>query len=76
MVTIGRISHDYTEHALSLRKGEKNDPLGRVVEYDVHFVPAFIILRKDHELGRIIEQPKIFLEVDLVEVLSKASSSP
>ncbi len=53
---------------------EKIDTLGKVVEYDVKFVPTFIILRDDHELGRIIEHPKISLEVDLVEVLSKASS--
>lgn len=34
-------------------------------------VPTFIVYEKDHELGRIIESPKVTLEKDLLAILTK-----
>jgi len=46
------------------------DPDGLVASLKIERVPTFIVFRKDAEIGRIIETPKISIEADLAEILS------
>jgi thiol-disulfide isomerase/thioredoxin len=41
-----------------------------VDELNIEFVPTFIILRKEVELGRIIEYPENSLEADLLRIIN------
>ena len=36
---------------------------------NVKRVPTFIFLENEHETGRIIEQPDITLEADMIQIL-------
>jgi len=37
----------------------------------IKYVPTFIIYKNDNEIGRIVENPKISLEMDLLKILQK-----
>ena len=54
--------------ALDIRKQE---PEGRAKALDVRFTPTFIFLTAGTELGRIVEQPKVYIEHDLKAMLRK-----
>ena len=48
----------------------KRHPEGIPQEYDIKNVPTIIVLRRDTEVGRIVESPKTTLEMDLLEILA------
>ncbi len=39
--------------------------------YDIYFVPTVIFFGENGEIGRIVEQPEVTLEEDILEILSK-----
>ncbi|MBD3288001.1 hypothetical protein GF337_04285 [candidate division KSB1 bacterium] len=45
------------------------DTTGMREEYDVEYVPTFIIYENDQEIDRIIERPMMNLEIDLLEIM-------
>ncbi|MBL7093890.1 thioredoxin family protein [candidate division KSB1 bacterium] len=49
----------------------KRDSLGLAEKFQIEFVPTFIVLQKNREIGRIIEIPMLSIEQDLVEILLK-----
>ncbi len=49
----------------------KRDSLGLAEKYQIEFVPTFIVLQNNQEVGRIIEIPMLSIEQDLVEILLK-----
>lgn len=49
----------------------KTSPQGEERGKNIEFVPTFIFHRNGTEIGRIVEMPRISLEADLVEILSK-----
>ena len=48
---------------------EKSAPNYRENIWDIQFVPTFIFLRNDNEIGRIIETPEETLEKDITKIL-------
>lgn len=48
----------------------KRDAGGVAEKYAIQFVPTFVVLQQDRELGRIVEQAMVSLEDDLVEILA------
>jgi hypothetical protein len=46
----------------------KRDPDGVAEAHDIQFVPTFVVLHDDVELGRIVEQPIVSIEQDLAEI--------
>lgn len=48
----------------------KRDAEGLAQKYQIEFVPTFIVSHGDQEIGRIVEQPMVSLEDDLVEILT------
>jgi hypothetical protein len=58
-----------TLHALDRKK---TSPDGAEVRYGVERVPTFIFLKKEAEIGRIIESPKTTLEGDILTILAAA----
>ena len=65
---------DYPMDLLTIIAVDRNKTIEGidVSRYDIKFVPTFIILQKGIELGRIIEEPKVSLESDLLEIVLKA----
>jgi len=51
--------------------GNKKAENGLVDKLDIERVPTFIIYKDGKELGRIVESPRLSLEKDLLEILSK-----
>jgi len=49
----------------------KRDSLGLAEKYQIEYVPTFIVLQNEREIGRIIEIPMLSIEQDLVEILLK-----
>jgi len=49
----------------------KRDSLGLAEKYKIEYVPTFVVLQEDREIGRIIEIPMLSIEQDLVEILLK-----
>jgi thiol-disulfide isomerase/thioredoxin len=47
----------------------KRDSLGLAEKYKIEYVPTFIVLQNEREIGRIIEIPMLSIEQDLVEIL-------
>jgi thiol-disulfide isomerase/thioredoxin len=47
----------------------KRDSLGLAEKYQIEYVPTFIVLQNEREIGRIIEIPMLSIEQDLVEIL-------
>ncbi|MBK8945509.1 MAG: thioredoxin [Ignavibacteriae bacterium] len=47
----------------------KNGLTNETVDLNIEFVPTFIILEDDEEIGRIIETPNETLEKDLFEII-------
>ena len=50
----------------------KKDSLGMAEKFQIEYVPTFIILMNDEEIGRIIETPTETIEQDLAEILMNA----
>lgn len=48
----------------------KRDAEGFAQKHQIEFVPTFIVLHGNQEIGRIVEQPMVSLEHDLVEILA------
>ncbi|UCE05426.1 MAG: thioredoxin family protein [bacterium] len=48
----------------------KRDLDGLAEKHQVEFVPTFVVLHNDEEIGRIIETPMVSIEQDLVEILA------
>lgn len=48
----------------------KRDPDGVAEAHDIQFVPTFVVLRDDVEIGRIMEQPIVSIEHDLVDIFA------
>ena len=48
---------------------QKTDPENLSQRWDLKYTPTFIIYRQNKEYGRIIEEPEISLEEDLVRIL-------
>ena len=65
---------DYPMDMLTILAVDRNKVIDGidVSKYDLKFVPTFIIIKDGKELGRIIEEPKVSLESDLVEILYQA----
>lgn len=47
----------------------KENPIESLEGYEIDYVPTIIILKKEKEIGRIIESPIISLEKDILEIL-------
>jgi len=48
----------------------KRDPDGLAEKYKIEFVPTFIVLHNEVEIGRIVETPIVSIEQDLVEIVT------
>ncbi len=48
----------------------KRDADGLAAKYEIQFVPTFVVLQNEREVGRIVEQAMVSLEDDLVEILT------
>jgi thiol-disulfide isomerase/thioredoxin len=48
----------------------KRDADGLAEKYQIEFVPTFVVLQDDEEIGRIVETPIVSIEQDLVEILA------
>jgi thiol-disulfide isomerase/thioredoxin len=48
---------------------QKNDGLGLARRFDIQYVPTFIVLEGEKEIGRIVEKPKISIGQDLLNIL-------
>jgi len=51
---------------------QKRDPSGLGILYGTKNVPTFVVLRRNVEIGRIIESPRVSLEADLLELVAGA----
>ncbi len=49
----------------------KTSPQGEERGKNIEFVPTFIFRRNGTEIGRIVEMPRISLEADMIEILTK-----
>jgi thiol-disulfide isomerase/thioredoxin len=49
---------------------EKDQPADLVSGWNIQLVPTFIVLKEGEEVGRVIETPKVKIEVDLAEILT------
>lgn len=49
----------------------KTSPGGEEKGRNIEYVPTFIFLRNDVEIGRIIESPQVSLEADMADILRK-----
>ena len=50
---------------------EKKCPLADCSNWNIQYVPTFIIQRNGKEIGRIIEQVKLSIEADLLDIITK-----
>lgn len=48
---------------------DKNDGLGLARRFDIRFVPTFVILEGEREIGRIVETPRVSVGEDLLDIL-------
>ena len=48
----------------------KRDPDGFAEKYQIEFVPTFIVLHNNEEIGRIVETPTVSLQQDLIEIIA------
>jgi hypothetical protein len=53
---------------------QKNSPLD-MAPPNIEYVPTFIVFYKGRELGRIIENPRVSLEMDLLQMLQSTPYS-
>lgn len=51
---------------------EKKCPLADCSNWNIQYVPTFIIQRNGKEIGRIVEQVKLSIEADLLEIISNS----
>jgi thiol-disulfide isomerase/thioredoxin len=52
---------------------QKKEPSAPIANYEIEFVPTFIVSRQGREVGRIVEEPPHGLERDLLALLSGQS---
>lgn len=52
---------------------QKKEPSAPLANYEIEFVPTFIVSRQGHEVGRIVETPPHGVEQDLLALLSGKS---
>jgi len=50
----------------------KEEPNGREKFYNLKNTPTFILLKNGKEVGRIIERPKVSLESDLINLMTRS----
>jgi thiol-disulfide isomerase/thioredoxin len=50
---------------------KKSLPGEDISDYNIEFVPTFIVYKDKEEIGRIIETPELSLEEDLLKIISK-----
>ena len=50
----------------------KTEPKGREKLYNLRNTPTLILLKNGKEVGRIIERPKISLEADLINLMTRS----
>lgn len=55
---------------------DKKEPASLLQGKGVEFVPTFIIYRQGEEIGRIVEHPRISIELDLVVILKERMPFP
>jgi len=48
----------------------KRDAAGLAQKHLIEFVPTFVVLQNDEEIGRIVEKPMVSIEQDLVEIFA------
>ncbi|BAJ03794.1 thioredoxin family protein [Shewanella violacea] len=48
----------------------KTDPEGLAAQYEFSRIPSFIVMQQGEEIGRIVEQPEVSLEIDLAKILN------
>jgi hypothetical protein len=49
----------------------KKDPSGEAKRWHISRIPTVIILSRDREIGRIVENPKVSWEDDILNILSR-----
>ncbi|MDZ7335079.1 MAG: thioredoxin family protein [candidate division KSB1 bacterium] len=47
----------------------KRDAFGLAEKYQIEFVPTFVVIQQDEEIGRIVESATVSLEQDLLEII-------
>lgn len=47
----------------------KRDAAGLAERFQIEFVPTFVVLHQNEEIGRIVESASVSLEQDLVEII-------
>jgi thiol-disulfide isomerase/thioredoxin len=68
---LDELKFNYDNFMLISTDRKKESPDGDVSDLDIKFVPTFIVMRNEKEIGRIIESPKTTLEKDLLEIIKK-----
>ncbi len=48
----------------------KRDAAGLAEQFQIEFVPTFVVLHQNEEIGRIIESAAVSLEQDLLEIIA------
>ncbi len=48
----------------------KRDSSGIAEKYEIEYVPTFVVIHNDQEIGRIIETPMETIEQDLVDIVA------
>lgn len=51
---------------------QKNSPGKFLKKFNIKYIPTVVVLNTDNELGRIVEEPQMPIELELVEILRKA----
>jgi len=54
---------------------QKKQPADLISPFNIEHVPTFIVLSNGHELGRIVENPKISIEQDLADILTGVAAA-
>lgn len=67
---LDEISFDKNDVKIISVDRKKEDLNGLSRQYNIIYVPTFIFFNGDAELGRIVENPKISLEADMLKILS------
>lgn len=49
----------------------KSEPLGRELQVNIKFTPTFVVYLNNAVIGRIVEQPKVSLVLDIDDLIKK-----
>jgi hypothetical protein len=66
-----QVGFDYKNLRLICVDHTKKAPVAELDKLNIERVPTFIIYKKRHELGRIVEVPHDLIEKDIVNILEK-----